>query len=250
MKKILLVIEREFITRVKKKSFIILTLLVPILFGALVLVSAFISQIKSDEDKIIAVLDNSELIAKDLVNVGTIKFVNETKSVDSLKNSLVEGTNYAVLHIEKGEENAIGNITIYSENAIGIDILNIVTAQIRTLTVQRNLKEYDIPAEQITQILYPNLNIKTIRLDEQGVEKESNTSVLTGLAMICGVLILFIIMMFGGQVMRGVIEEKSSRIIEIIVSSVRPVELMLGKIIGIALVVITQIVIWIIFSEQ
>ncbi|MDR3236042.1 MAG: ABC transporter permease [Prevotellaceae bacterium] len=247
MKKILLVIEREFITRVKKKSFIILTLLVPLLFAGLMLVPTFILQIKSDDDKTIAVLDHSGLIAKDLINVGTIKFVNETASVDLLKNSLTEGNNYALLYIEKGDGNTIGDITIYSENAIGMDILNIVTSQIRSLAVQLNFKKYDIPAEQIAQILYPHLHIKTIRLDEQGVEKESNTIVLTGLSIICGILILLIITIFGVQIMRGVIEEKSSRIVEIIISSIRPVELMLGKIIGVALVVLTQIVIWIIF---
>ncbi|MDR3287601.1 MAG: ABC transporter permease [Prevotellaceae bacterium] len=247
MKKILLVIEREFITRVKKKSFIIMTILVPILFAALMLVPALISQVKSDKEKTITVLDNSGLIAKDLKNVGTIKFVNETKSIDSLKNNLLKNNNYAILYIEKGEQDSIGNVTIYSEKAIGADVLSIITSQIKTLAAQIKLKDYDISMEQIELIMNPNFDIKTIRLDEQGNEKESNTNVLMGLAMICGVLIFFIILMFGIQIMRGVIEEKSSRIIEIIISSIRPIELMLGKIIGVALVVITQIVIWVVF---
>jgi ABC-2 type transport system permease protein len=247
MKKILLVIEREFITRVKKKSFIITTFLVPILFAGLILVSALISQVKSDEEKTIVVLDNSGLIGKELKNLGTIKFVNETKPIDSLKNNLIKDKNYAVLYIEKGEQDSIGNVTIYSEKAIGAEMLSIITAQIKTLAVQIKLKDYDIPVEQIALILNPKFDIKTIRLDKHGNGKESHIGALMGVAMFSGILIFFIVFMFGIQIMRGVIEEKSSRIVEIIISSIRPIELMLGKIIGVALVVITQLVIWAVF---
>jgi ABC-2 type transport system permease protein len=246
MKKILLVIKREFIIRVKKKSFIIMTLLVPVLFICLMFVPVLISQIKSDKDKIITVIDDSGIVANELKNTGTIKFVNDTKPVDSLKSDLLKNDNYAVLHIEKSEENAIGNITIYSQKAVGIDVSDAIKSQIKTIAAQIKLKEYNISAEQIIQVLNPNLNIKTIRLDEQGTEKESHTDALMGLAMICGVMIFFIILMFGIQIMRGVIEEKSSRIVEIIISSIKPMQLMLGKIIGVAMVVITQILIWII----
>ncbi|MDR1553724.1 MAG: ABC transporter permease [Prevotellaceae bacterium] len=246
MKKILLVVKREFITRVKKKSFIIMTVLTPILFACLAIVPTLIAQIKSDKEKVIAVLDDSGLVAGELKNAGTIKFVNEIKPIDSLKNSLLKDDNYAVLHIEKSEENEIGNITLYSEQAVGVDVLSMITAQIKILAAQIKLKEYDISVEQIAQVLNPNLNIKTIRLDEQGNEKASDTRALMGLAMICGILIFFIVLMFGIQIMRGVIEEKSSRIVEIIISSIKPMYLMLGKIIGVALVVLTQIFIWII----
>ncbi|MDR2652208.1 MAG: ABC transporter permease [Prevotellaceae bacterium] len=246
MKKILLVVKREFIVRVKKKSFIIMTVLTPILFACLAIVPSLISQIKSDKEKTIVVLDDSGLVASELKNSGTIKFVNEAKPIDTLKNNLIRDENYAVLHIEKSEQNAIGSITLYSEQAVGVDVLSVITAQIKILAAQIKLKEYNISVEQIAQVLNPNLNIKTIRLDEQGNEKESNTQALMGLAVICGILLFFIIFMFGIQIMRGVIEEKSSRIVEIIISSIKPMHLMLGKILGVAMVVLTQILIWVI----
>ena len=245
MKKILLVVEREFITRVKKKSFIITTILVPILFAGLMLVPAFISQIKSDKEKEIVVVDDSQLVVTSLQNIGTIKFSNATKTLDELKNELSKKDIYAVLHIEKSDDEEIGNITIYSEQAISPDILSNITAQIKTTSAQLKLSEYDISLEEIALAINPNIKIKTIRLDETGTEKESHTGALMGIAMICGILIFFVVFMFGIQIMRGVIEEKSNRIIEIIISSIRPVELMLGKIIGVALVVLTQLIIWI-----
>ncbi|MDR1348046.1 MAG: ABC transporter permease [Prevotellaceae bacterium] len=246
MKKMLLVIKREFIIRVKKKSFIIMTVLTPVLFACLAIVPALISQIKSDKEKTIVVLDDSGIVAGELKSAGTIKFVNEVKPIDSLKNNLIKDENYAILHVEKGEENAIGNITLYSKQVAGIDVINAIMAQIKILAAQIKLQEYNISAEQIAQVLNPNLHIKTFQLDEKGNEKESNTQALMGLAMICGVLLFFIILMFGIQIMRGVIEEKSSRIVEIIISSIKPMYLMLGKIIGVAMVVLTQILIWII----
>lgn len=223
-----------------------MTVLTPVLFACLAIVPALISQIKSDKEKTVVVLDDSGIVAGELKSAGTIKFVNEVKPIDSLKNNLIKDENYAVLHVEKGEENAIGNITLYSTQVAGIDVLNAITAQIKILAAQIKLKEYNISAEQIAQVLNPNLHIKTIQLNEQGDEKESNTQALMGLAMICGILLFFIILMFGIQIMRGVIEEKSSRIVEIIISSIKPMYLMLGKIIGVALVVLTQILIWII----
>jgi ABC-2 type transport system permease protein len=246
MKKILLVVKREFITRVKKKSFIIMTVLTPVLFACLILVPTLISQIKSEKEKTITVLDESGFFVNELKDTQTIKFVNSNKPIDSLKNNLLKDNNYAVLHIEKSEENTAGNITMYSEQAVGVDILSVIKSQITILSAQIKLKEYNISVEQIAKILNPNLNIKTIQLDERGNEKESNTTALMGLAMICGILIFFIILMFGIQIMRGVIEEKSSRIVEIIISSIKPMHLMLGKIIGVALVVLTQILIWIV----
>jgi ABC-2 type transport system permease protein len=223
-----------------------MTVLTPILFACLALVPALISQIKSEKEKTITVLDESGFIGNELKDMRTIKFVYENKPIDSLKNNLLRNKYYAVLHIEKSEENTTGNITMYSENAVSLDVLNVIKTQITILSAQTKLKEYDISVEQITKILNPNLNIKNRLINEDGNEKESNAAALTGFAMICGILIFFIILMFGIQIMRGVIEEKSSRIIEIIISSIKPMHLMLGKIIGVALVVLTQILIWIV----
>ena len=248
MKKILLVVEREYITRVKKKSFIITTILVPILLAGLMLVPALLTRVKSDKEKEIVVVDDSQLVASSLLNIGTVTFSNTAKPLDSLKNELMKTSFYAILHIEKNEDEGIGNVTLYSEQAISPDILSNITAQIKTTSAQLKLKEYDISMEEIALAINPNIKIKTIRLDEAGTEKESHTGALMGIAMVCGILIFFVVFMFGIQIMRGVIEEKSNRIIEIIISSIRPVELMLGKIIGVALVVLTQLIIWIAFA--
>ncbi|MDR1985040.1 MAG: ABC transporter permease [Prevotellaceae bacterium] len=244
MKKILLVIEREFITRVKKKSFIIMTILVPVLFAVLMIVPTLLSSVKSEKEKKIAVVDDLGLVANDIKNSGTVKFIIETRPLDSLKNNLAKDDYYAVLHVENNEENSIKNIRIYSEQALSADILNNISFQIKSIATQIQLKAYDIKPEELLLILNPNINIKTIRIDELGTEKESHTGALMAVAMVCGILIFLVVFMFGIQIMRSVIEEKSSRIIEIIISSIKPVQLMLGKIIGVALVVITQLIIW------
>jgi ABC-2 type transport system permease protein len=247
MKKILLVIEREFITRVKKKSFIIMTLLLPLLFACLMIIPGLLTQVKSEKEKKIAVVDESGLVVNELKSAGTIKFVTDEKPIDTLKNNLAKNDNYAVLHIEKNENTGIGNVTVYSKQVVSADVVRDITTQITVLARQIKLKEYDIAPEIAAAVINTNINIKTIRLDESGKGKESHAYALMMVSIVCGILIFFVIFFFGIQIMRGVIEEKSNRIIEIIISSIKPVQLMLGKIIGVALVVITQLIIWTIF---
>ena len=244
MKKIFLVAEREFMVRVKKKSFIIMTILVPFLLAASAMLPALVASMKSDKEKIIAVLDESEQFGSVLKDDGTVKFVPAEKSIDELKANLSSSGNYAILHIVKDTTQAAGNITIYSINPVGIDIVNIVTSQIKMLTAQAKLANYNLSAEQAQAILHPAINITTLVLDEQGKAQHSNAKALMALAVASGVVIFLIIFMFGIQVMRGVIEEKSNRIVEIIISSIKPMQLMMGKIIGVALTVLAQIFIW------
>jgi ABC-type Na+ efflux pump, permease component len=246
MKKILLVIEREFITRVKKKSFIIMTILVPVLFAGLMIVSTLLKDIKSDKEKKIAVFDETGKIGHELVDIGTMKFEVANKSLDELKKELQNENYYAILSVENGDSaRTVGNLMLISQKAIGMDVQETVKVQLKKIVEKIELQKYDISPE-VLAILQQELNFKTILLDESGDEKESHTAALMGLAMICGIIIFFIVFMFGVQIMRSVIEEKSNRIIEIIISSIKPIQLMLGKIIGVALVVITQMLIWIV----
>jgi len=246
MKKILLVIEREFITRVKKKSFIIMTILVPVLFAGLMIVPTLLKDIKSDKEKKIAVFDETGKIGHELVDIGTMKFEVANKSLDELKKELQNENYYAILSVENGDSTrAVGNLMLISQKAIGMDVQETVKVQLKKIVEKIELQKYDISPE-VLAVLQQQLNFKTILLDESGDEKESHTAALMGLAMICGIIIFFIVFMFGVQIMRSVIEEKSNRIIEIIISSIKPIQLMLGKIIGVALVVITQMLIWIV----
>jgi ABC-2 type transport system permease protein len=244
MKKILLVAQREFAVRVKKKSFLVMTVLVPLLLLGAGAATALITQIKSDKEKRIVVLDESTQFGNRLHTTGTVVFAPSNKVIDTLKNELSTSGNYAVLHITAASDSAAGSIAMYSTKPVGSDVLNIVENQIKTLLAQNKLAELNIDYEQITAILKPDIQIQAFVLDEYGKEKKSNAGVLTIIAMAGGLLIFIIIFMFGIQVMRGIIEEKSNRIIEVIISSIKPMQLMMGKIIGVALVVFTQLVIW------
>ena len=251
MKKIFLIIEREFLTRVKKKSFIITTILVPLLMAGVMVGMFLIQTIKDDEKKKIVVIDQSGLATAAFENTENITFdFRPDISLDSLKANFKEEKLYAIVSISEltGQKNQ-PIVDIYSFKQINLDVQRQVGRSMEQAVEEYKLNSYDIQGlDTIMASIKTNLNVKLFVWDDAGKEKVSNAGLNMGISYVLTFIIYFFIFLFGNMVMTGVIEEKSSRIIEVIVSSVKPFQLMMGKIIGIASVGLLQFLIWIILT--
>ncbi len=249
MKKVFLIIEREFLSRVKKKSFIITTLLVPILMAALMIVPFYVQSIKDTEQKNIMVIDHSGIAQQALENSAELNFTfSPEASIDSIKQNFQKEGLYAVLTI--GEiENKQPAVELYSFKQPNLDVQKTIERSLKKTIETEKLKAYNIEGlDTIMTNIKTDLSIKTFVWDESGNEKASNTAIYMGISYILSFLIYMFIFMFGTLVMRSVIEEKANRIVEVIISSVKPFQLMLGKIIGVASVGLLQFMIWVLLT--
>ncbi len=250
MNKILLVIEREFLTRVRKKSFIIMTVLTPILFAALWVVPIVIATMDDKKERNIAVIDDSGLFMNKIAETDYLKFTYlEGVKVTDLQNTFKESNYYAVLYIGRMVANSPDGVLLYSDKQPSIDITSHISSSIKNEIETQKLKTYDIEnLDEILNSIKTSIRVRTIKWTKDGEAKESSAEVAMGIAYILSFLVYMLIFLFGTQVMRGVIEEKSNRIVEVIVSSVKPFQLMMGKILGIAAVSLLQIVVWILLT--
>ncbi|RLD76497.1 MAG: ABC transporter permease, partial [Bacteroidetes bacterium] len=238
MDKILLIIKREYLTRVRKKTFIILTLLAPALMAAMVAVTVFITQLESDQLRYILVKDSSNKFEESLKDNKSIKFTfAKNTNVESIKKVFSDGNYYALLIIPEDPENE--NIELISENQSDINTKMYISSRIEEKIRSDKLKELGIEVETIDAI-NPNVHIRTIKIKADGSEELSSTEAALAIGYISAFLIYMFIFIYGAMVMRGVIEEKTNRVVEILISSVKPFQLMMGKILGIALVALTQ----------
>jgi ABC-2 type transport system permease protein len=247
MKRIKLIIAREFSTRVKKKSFIVLSILGPFLIASIIILPIYFSTLEDKEVKIIAVVDSSRVFVDRIPDTKNLKFryLDNVNISDFLKTFSNEGY-WGVLYISHVVTYSPNSVILYSQSqpglAIKYHIENSLKKEIERLVLQAN---NIVGLDKTLESLKSNVNLRIIKLDENGKQKESNTNLAMIVGYTSGLLIYFFIFLFGSMVMRGVIEEKSSRIIEVIVSSVKPFELMMGKIIGIAGVALLQFVLWV-----
>mgnify|MGYP003623312472 FL=1 len=240
MKTILLIIEREFLTRVKKKSFIILTILAPLLFAGFIFAYVGIATTKDAEVQNVTVIDKSGLLQNALQSTDNMKFTfNNTATVNELKEDFMKGDKHVIV-LSVGEldtNNNVNNVAVYADRQVNGDVISRVRDTLETQIGEHKLKGYDIEnLDKILASIKTNVHVRTIKWDKEGKETETNHFVMMMISYAAALLIYLFIFMFGSMVMRGVIEEKSNRIIEVIVSSVRPFQLMSGKIIGIAAV--------------
>jgi ABC-2 type transport system permease protein len=247
MSKTGIIIQREYSTRVKKKSFIIMTILGPILMAGLFIAPAWMATLEDNEVKNIAVVDSSYLFRFALPETETIHFdyLNKTSLKDAEK-SLNDSNYYAVLFIPSnilaGKRVELSSVKQPSI-AVKMHIKNCISREIETLKLAKNnIDPY------LLESIKTDINISTIKLEADGSKVKTSTEINMIVGLVSAILIYMFIFMYGAQIMRGVIEEKTNRIIEVIVSSVRPFELMMGKIIGVALVGLTQFVLWIILT--
>jgi len=251
MNKISIIIRREYLTRVRKKSFIIMTLLTPLLMAMIFVVPALVmSNDDKDFKKIAVIEDGSDLFKGVIPNTKDAEFVYITdRNVNDLKNSFEQEGYYGILFISPQVIDTPNAIQLISKKQPPIGLLDHISGSLEKEIEKQKLLAYNIEnLDEILKTINTSIKIQTIKIDDTGVVKETSTGIAMALAYISGFLMYMLVFMFGSQVMRGVIEEKTSRIVEVIISSVKPVQLMMGKIIGIALVGLTQFTIWILLT--
>ena len=246
MNKISLIIRREYLSRVKKKSFIIMTLLGPILMAAIIIAPIIIGY-TSHTKRDIMVLDETGWFQGKFKSDDGLTFKAFTGTQNAGKDNVKDGTFYALLVIPKTTGNQIPQAIIYAEKQPEIAIKNIVTTTMEKEVERIKLAEQGISADAL-KAAKANVAITTININESGKEEKSSTELAMGIGYFSALIIYMFIFIYGVQVMKGVIEEKTSRIIEVIISSVKPFELMMGKIIGIAMVGLTQFLLWVILT--
>ncbi|WPR74335.1 ABC transporter permease [Algoriphagus sp. NG3] len=245
MDKIWLVIQREYLSRVKKKSFLLVTLLTPLIFPAIMGVFVWIAlqEESSQSLRIIEVVDDNKLFFLESSEQYAFSF-SDASSGDA-KKLVQNGDRYGFLHIPKFDIKDPAGITFYGEGNPSMSLISYLENNLRKKIEEQRLFESGIDPQIINEVR-TKVAIKSITLDEQGTETVSDATVNYAIGFVAGILIYMFIFIYGNQIMQGVIEEKSSRIVEILVSSLKPFQLMLGKIIGIAGVGLTQLLIWIV----
>jgi len=251
MNKISVIIKREYITRVRKKSFIIMTILAPLLMAAIITVPTIIMMNQGGDYKKIAVIeDNSDLFKDVIKNTKDVEFVYlENTKVEDLKNSFEKAGYYGVLWISPKLIDTPNAIELISKKQPPIGLLQHIENSLEKEIERQKLLAFKIEnLDEIMKTIDTNVSIQTINIDSSGIAKKTSTGIAMALAYLFGFLMYMLVFIFGSQVMRGVIEEKTSRVVEVIISSVKPIQLMMGKIIGIALVGLTQFLIWIILT--
>lgn len=254
MKNLKLITQREYVSRIQKKSFLILTILMPVIFIGILFIPIWLAGIKDSEKKHIAVIDNTGKYAKHLQPFEEYEFEITNQNAQTLKQK--EGKElFGILQITDDLSESPKAITLYSENQAPIGLLNYInttvsevvkTDKLNNLSTKDNIDTKTIG--DIKDIIQSSDNIKTttVKWDENGLEKETSTTVASIIGSVFTFVMYMFIMMYGAMVMNGVVEEKSNRIVEVMISSVKPFDLMMGKIIGIGLVGLTQLIIWIV----
>lgn len=243
------ILKREYLTRVKKRSFLIITFLGPLFFAALMIAPSLLMLKSEDmeEKKAIVVLDETDWFRGRFENTDTYTFVYQDKDLDSLKKLIFDEIYDAILYIPTTSLNIPVNAKLYSNKQIPMTLSSHIEREMKQEIEHQKLLASGIDPE-IVKSAKTNINISTIRMDEEEGEKASYAELESIIGLLLAVVVYFVIFLFSNQVLRGVIEEKSNRIIEVIISSVKPFELMMGKIIGIALVGLTQFVLWIVLT--
>ena len=245
--KISVIIAREFAIRVKKKSFILTTLLTPLLFAALMVVPGLIAAYsEEDEAHKIAVVDNSGVVMPYMQSDEQVEFCQVVgATVDNLKADFDKNGYFAVVGISALDSSKNVSVVTYSKKQLNMDIKGRISRNVEEAIEQHKLQGYGIPQlEEIMEDIESDVKVNTYTLDESGEEKVSKVEIFMVIGYIASFLIYMFIFMFGSMVMRSVIEEKTTRIIEVLVSSVKPFQIMMGKILGVALVAAVQIGVW------
>ncbi len=245
MNKIFLIIAREYITRVRKKSFIIMSIIGPLLFGLMFVIPVWLATQEGDK-KVIEILDESGYFKDKFSTDGSVSFVYVGSSLDEAKADLKGKEYYGLLYIPKFDLDKPDDITFFGEKNPSIEIQGMIERMLRNEIEDIKLTRSGIDKEQLEKIK-TNIDLNVINMTDVG-EKEGDVLVATATGYVASLLIYMFIFMYGIQTMRSVIEEKTSRIVEVIISSVKPFQLMMGKIIGVGAVGLTQFLLWIILT--
>lgn len=250
MRKIGLIIAREYLSRVKKKSFIVMTFLGPILIGLMYGVAIWLA-VNADEmnsKKTVKVIDESKLFEGNIRNSNSLEFVFVNDDIDSLKTDVLKNEdNYLLVIPNNITKNKLDDVQLYSKKQASISVVSYIEKELESKLKDNKLIENGISSD-VLKSLNMQVSINTLRLTDEG-EENGSAGASYGIGMFASILIYLFIFLYGVQVMRGVIEEKNNRIVEVIISSVRPFQLMMGKIVGIALVGLTQFILWVVLTS-
>lgn len=239
----LIVIQREFMTRVSKKSFVLLTILMPFIFAALIVVPLWLSTIKDDAQRTVVVVDRTTHYLSAFKDDKSYRFVPAPAMLPEYRSDTTDVE--AVVNIEGDLSKDPKAVKIYSRKEVSADLLSYVTNVLNEQVRRDKLSAYDVQGlDNIIEDVQSTLEVSTVKWNDEGEESSSNT----GIAIAAGFLFTFMIYMFvmsyGGMVMQSVMEEKTNRIVELMVSSIKPFQLMMGKIVGVAMVGFVQLLIW------
>lgn len=246
------IIRREYLNRVKKKSFLVTTFLVPVLFAAICILPTVIMTLAKEDSKKIAVLDRSGFIMSSLTDSEAVQFeqVPISSNLDSLKHNLESLGFDAVLSIsDMDADNKTVSADVYSIKPLGMELSENLDNRINDAVEAYRIDSYGISGlDEIMKSVKSNIHLHSYTIGEDGKETLSESGIYMVVSMILGMILYMFIALFGGMVMSSVIEEKASRVVEVLVSSVKATELMFGKIIGVALVALTQFFLWIVLT--
>ncbi len=240
-----IIISREYSERVKKKSFIITTILVPVLMLALsVLPTLIIVFAGSGETKTVAVIDDSGLILQNLTDNEEVRYIAAEGTQEEL---LSADEIYGLLVIDRNIVKRPSGVKLLTPNASSLAVENNITSQMEKIIETEKLKSYDIDnLDQILDNVKTSVTLQTLRTDENGEEGESQSAAISSaIGTLLNFLLYMFLVLYGSLVMNSIIEEKNNRVLEIVVSSIKPTQLLIGKVIGVGLVAVTQIIIWV-----
>jgi ABC-2 type transport system permease protein len=245
MNKTWLIFKREFLTRVKKRSFLIATIIVPLIFPAILgaMIYAFVAQEQAAKAPTILVYDESGKMNFE-GDTARFKFVTVSGDFELAKKTFTESKHYALLRIPDFQLSDPEGITLYTKENPSIRRKDELEGILENKVHDLKLQQFNIDKE-ILKNLRTEVTLNNINVSDEGEEQESNTSFLYGLGFALGILIYLFVIIYGMQIMLGVIDEKTSKVVEIIISSVKPFQLMMGKILGIAAVGLLQVFIWV-----
>ena len=247
MNKVFLIIQREFLNRVQKKSFLIATILVPLIFPAIIggMIYYMVKEDESAKADVVQVVDESGKFVFE--NSKKFTYVKLSMPLEQAKEAYKNTDDFALLYIPTFDIYKPEGLTIYTKENPSIEKVGNLERMLAERIRELKLEHYKVD-EATLKALRTSVDLKQLNLGEDGEEKSSNSVMLYGVGFVLGILIYMFVLVYGIQIMQGVIDEKTSKIVEVIVSSVKPFQLMMGKIIGIASVGLLQFLIWIVIS--
>ena len=245
------IISREYLTRVKKKSFLLTTFLVPVLFAAMCILPSVIMFMAKDEGKRVAVVDQSGLVMPYLESSEAVTYEDySSESPDSMKVEL-EGLGLDALVVVSPLDTVAKTVTVtsYSEKPLSVEMKERISSSASEAVEDYRISLYEVgDLKHIMEDVKADIPVTTYTIGDEGEEKITSSEVYMVISMVLSIIIYMFIAMFSGMVMQSVIEEKASRVVEVLVSSVKATELMFGKIIGVACVALTQFLLWIVLT--
>lgn len=245
------IIGREYMIRVKKKSFLIITFLGPILFAAVTLLPAIIMGLAKEEAKNVAVVDRSGIVLSYLKSDDSVKFLDYSSiNPDSVKYKMDALGLDATLSVSPLDSTTKSvSVVSFSKKPLGVVLIKTIENAVNTAVTDYRIASYHIDGlDKIMKDVRSHISLTTYKLNDSGDLSLTDSNIYMFISMALGMIIYMFITMFSSMVMSGVVEEKSSRVVEVLISSVKSTELMFGKIIGIALVAVTQFLLWIVLT--